>query len=80
MIREIKIYPVYNGFVVTCGCQKFVFNSIDEMTKHITKYYKNPDEYEKEFLKKNKVNDTMSGQQLIIGNVEDETTNGSCTS
>jgi hypothetical protein len=50
MIREITITPVLNGFVCKVGCQKVVFQSPSELARAVERYYKNPDETEKEFL------------------------------
>jgi hypothetical protein len=69
MVREIKIRPVYNGFVVTVGCQDFVFNSMESLVNHITNYYTNPDKYESKFLEDNKVNDTMRTPPDISSNL-----------
>ena len=59
MIREITITPVLNGFVCKVGCQKVVFQSPSELARAVERYYKNPDETEKEFLAGavNKMND-----------------------
>lgn len=50
MTREITITPVLNGFVVQVGCQRVVFDSVKDMTSQIKRYYKNPDQIEKEFV------------------------------
>ena len=59
MIREITITPVLNGFVCKVGCQKVVFQSASELARAVERYYKNPEETEKEFLAGavNKMND-----------------------
>ena len=59
MIREITITPVLNGFVCKVGCQKVVFQSPSELARAVERYYKNPEETEKEFLAGavNKMND-----------------------
>jgi len=44
------IDPVLNGFIVKCGCQKVVFNSLDVMAEEIKKYFKNPEQVEKEYM------------------------------
>ena len=50
MIREITITPVLNGFVCKVGCQKVVFECIEDMVENIADYYRNPEKVEKEFL------------------------------
>ena len=59
MVREMNIVPVYNGYIVQCGCQRFVFDNPVEMTQHILGYYDDPTTYEKYFLEMYKVNDMM---------------------
>ena len=50
-MKDIKIYPVLNGFVVKVGCQKIVFTSLAELTKELKRYYgaKNPSEIDKDW-------------------------------
>ena len=52
MIREIKINPVLNGFVVDIGCQKIVFTDAKLMAKKLVEYYtaENPNEVEDDWL------------------------------
>jgi len=50
MIRDIKIKPVLNGFIVECGCQTLVCEDVDKLTKEINTYFKNPDEVESEWI------------------------------
>lgn len=50
MVRDIRIKPVLNGFVCEVGCQTVVFNDLSDMTNQIKRYYKNPEEVEKEFI------------------------------
>jgi len=49
MVREIRINPVLNGWVVTVGCQVVVFNDLQRMTQEIGSYYLNPEETEKRY-------------------------------
>ncbi len=41
--KEIKIYPVLNGYIVQVGCQSVVFETLAKMTAEITRYYTSPD-------------------------------------
>ncbi len=51
-MKDIKIKPVLNGFIVKIGCQRIVFTSLADMTKELKRYYgaKKPDEVEKDWL------------------------------
>ena len=49
-MRTLMIDPVLNGFIVKCGCQKVVFNSLNVMAEEIKKYFKNPEQVEKEYM------------------------------
>jgi hypothetical protein len=50
MIRDIKIKPVLNGFIVECGCQTLVCEDVDRLTKSINTYLKNPETIETEWI------------------------------
>ncbi|HAX98967.1 MAG TPA: hypothetical protein DCY12_08825 [Candidatus Atribacteria bacterium] len=52
MAREIKIKPVLNGFIVNVSCKEVVFIDIKTLGKEIERYYRNPEEVEKEYLAK----------------------------
>lgn len=58
MLRSISIEPVLNGFIINIGCQKVVFNKLDELIVELNDYYLHPDIVEERFLK-NAVNKTM---------------------
>lgn len=49
MLREIRITPVLNGWIVRIGCQKVVFDDLAKMTKEIGEYFVNPDRAEKRY-------------------------------
>lgn len=51
MLRNVKIVPVLNGWVVEVGCQKVVFNNIGTMLEEIRKYLTDPEEIEKTYRK-----------------------------
>ncbi len=51
-MRPITITPVLNGFVVDVGCQRVVFGSILELSQEITRYFKHPEEVEKEYCER----------------------------
>jgi hypothetical protein len=59
MTREITITPVLNGFVCKVGCQKVVFQTVQELARNIETYYNNPEGTENRFLAEavNKTND-----------------------
>ena len=68
-MRTLMIDPVLNGFIVKCGCQKVVFNSLDVMAEEIKKYFKNPEQVEKEYMN-NAIN--RPGQPEIAAEAIDE--------
>ena len=58
MTRPITIEPVLNGFVVQVGCQRVVFNNINELCDNLRAYYRDPRTMEKAFIEK-RLNETM---------------------
>lgn len=50
MIRSITIKAVLNGFIVQCGCQTLVVDSVDKLVLGIKAYLENPEVVEKEWL------------------------------
>jgi len=42
MIRDILITTVLNGWIVTVGCQRVVFNDEDAMLREISRYLHDP--------------------------------------
>jgi hypothetical protein len=47
---DVTIKHVHNGFIVSVGCQTFVFESFDKMTKYMAMYYDDPrGTYEKHY-------------------------------
>lgn len=48
--KTIVVSPVLNGFVVTVGCQKVVFDNLKLMKEEIYRYYLDPESVEKEYL------------------------------
>jgi hypothetical protein len=49
MLREIKITPVLNGWIVTVGCQTVVFNDKPNMLNEIDAYLDDPERVEKTY-------------------------------
>lgn len=47
MIRDIEIKAVANGFIVSVGCQRFVFQSLPIMLTELGRYLANPEATEK---------------------------------
>jgi hypothetical protein len=41
---EVSIRQVNNGFVVTVGCQTFVFEKFETASKYMAMYFENPSE------------------------------------
>ncbi len=39
---RININQVHNGFMVEVGCQTFVFESFDKLSKYMKMYFENP--------------------------------------
>jgi hypothetical protein len=50
-MREITIKPVLNGYIVTVGCQKVVFDCKDCLLQKLSEYLDHPEAVEQEFLK-----------------------------
>ena len=48
---EPIITQVNNGFTVRCGCQTFVFETFEKMSKYLQMYFENPAETEEKFYK-----------------------------
>ena len=44
--HEINIRQVHNGFIVSAGCQTFVFEKFETASKYIKMYFYNPSEVE----------------------------------
>lgn len=63
-MRNIRIVPVLNGFIVEVGCQTLVFNRIEDVAEKLVAYQKNPEAVEKLFIE-NSVNNTMSNQPMV---------------
>ena len=39
---DVTIKHVHNGFIVSVGCQTFVFESFDKLSKYMAIYYNDP--------------------------------------
>jgi hypothetical protein len=39
---DVNIKHVHNGFIVSVGCQTFVFETFDKMAKYMAIYYNDP--------------------------------------
>jgi hypothetical protein len=50
MVRDIKIHPVLNGFIVEVGCQTVVFDSLVKLNRAIHDYFTDPEGTEKKFI------------------------------
>ena len=53
---DVNIKHVHNGFIVSVGCQTFVFETFDKMAKYMAIYYDDPQgayekHYKGEFIK-----------------------------
>lgn len=48
-MRNIKIKRVMNGFVVGCGCQELVFETVEKLLSELKRYLDSPDVTEKEY-------------------------------
>ena len=47
---DVTIKHVHNGFIVSVGCQTFVFETLYELAKYMTMYYDDPrGTYEKHY-------------------------------
>lgn len=47
---DVNIKHVHNGFIVSVGCQTFVFESFDKLSKYMAIYYDDPrGTYEKHY-------------------------------
>ena len=47
---DVTIKHVHNGFIVSVGCQTFVFESFDKLSKYMKIYYEDPrGTYEKHY-------------------------------
>ena len=44
-----EISPVNNGFIVRMGCQQFVFETYDKMSKYLKMYFEDPNGTESKF-------------------------------
>ena len=42
--HEVSLRQVNNGFVVSVGCQTFVFEKFETASKYMAMYFENPDE------------------------------------
>ena len=51
MIRAFEVRPVLNGYIVSIGCQKLVYNDREALVGVIDMYLKAPEEVEKTILR-----------------------------
>jgi hypothetical protein len=54
-MREVKITPVLNGFIVQVGCQMLVYSNMEDLTGDLIEYQSDPEGTEALF-RKNAVN------------------------
>jgi hypothetical protein len=45
--HEINIRQVHNGFIVSAGCQIFVFEKFETASRYMTMYFQDPEGTEK---------------------------------
>ena len=65
MTREIKIVPVLNGWICDVGCQRVVFDNLDDMIQELRAYYQKPKEVELKYLG-NAVNQVLRPEMVPI--------------
>lgn len=51
-VKEVKILPVGNGYIVTVGCTVMVMESTARLLSELKRYLENPKEVEKEYIDK----------------------------
>jgi hypothetical protein len=49
-MKDIKIKPANNGWIVEIGCQTFVAENKDKMLSEIGRYIDKPEEVKKEYM------------------------------
>lgn len=49
MLRKVTIEPVLNGWIVTVGCQRVVFDDKKIMLEKISEYLSDPEKIEEEY-------------------------------
>lgn len=50
MMRDIRIQPALNGFIVNVGCQTVVFTTVEMLITELGMYLKDPDARERFYL------------------------------
>jgi len=73
-MKDIKIKPALNGWIVEVGCKKVVFNSLREMIDEIKAYIADPEEAEKHYMD-NAVNEDKTNNwplSIVDGKVLNE--------
>lgn len=50
MTRTIKIEPVLNGYIVTVGCQRVVFDNPTALAMKLQRYLMEPEAMEREYM------------------------------
>lgn len=51
---RVEIEAVTNGYIVTVGCRRVVFNTRSKMLTEIDRYLKDPKKVENEYVRKGK--------------------------
>jgi hypothetical protein len=51
-MRDIRIRPILNGWIVKAGCQELCFTDARTLGMELTRYVQYPQEVEKEYLAK----------------------------
>ena len=70
MVREIKVKPVLNGYVVSVGCQEIVFTNLDVLCDEMKRYYSNPQNTENDYLE-----NAINKNQMDVAEVAETRTN-----
>ena len=77
MNRPFTVQPVLNGWIIEIGCQKAVFKDAEVMAGEIRRYLLNPDEVEKEYVEKSRVN-SVPEVARPLNRIPEEYANAQC--
>ncbi|KKK58837.1 hypothetical protein LCGC14_3040410 [marine sediment metagenome] len=72
-MKDIKIKPILNGWLVKVGCAEIAFTDVDKMCKELKRYCNEPDNVEKEYEKK-ALNKTTQGESIVFTATNDSPT------
>jgi hypothetical protein len=68
-MRDIRIRPILNGWLVKVGCQEICITDAETLGKEITRYVQRPGEVEKEYLSK-ALNKNITNNQVEMDRPE----------